>query len=149
MERHKKVIAYTDGGSRGNPGEAAYGVAIYDEHHAAIKLFGKRLGIKTNNEAEYAGVVAALEKIKELFGSTHARKMDVEVRMDSELVCKQLNGIYRVKKEHLKPFVFTIWNLKPDFGSIRFVHVPREKNKEADRMVNAALDGHRSASDEM
>ena len=135
MEGHKKVIAYTDGGSRGNPGQAAYGVALFDDRHELIKAFGERPGIKTNNEAEYAGVVGALKKI------------NVEVRMDSELVCRQLNGIYKVEKEHLWPFFMAIWNLRGDFASIRFVHVPREDNKEADKMVNLALDGGSGATD--
>ncbi len=147
MEAHKKIIAYTDGGSRGNPGQAAYGVALFDEHHEPIKSFGERLGIKTNNEAEYAGVVAALKKIRALFGKEKSKKMDIEVRMDSELVCRQLNGIYKLEKEHLWPYFMAIWNLRGDFASIRFVHVPREKNKEADKMVNIALDGEDDTTD--
>jgi ribonuclease HI len=147
MEGNKKIIAYTDGGSRGNPGPAAYGVALFDERHESIKSFGVCIGTKTNNEAEYAGVVAALKKIKALFGKEKSKKLSVEVRMDSELVCKQLNGIYKVEKEHLWPFFMAIWNLRGDFASIHFVHVPREKNKEADKMVNIALDGGDGATD--
>ncbi|MEK9175349.1 MAG: ribonuclease HI family protein [Patescibacteria group bacterium] len=141
MEAHKKIIIYTDGGSRGNPGPAALGVAIYDARGAPIKLYGEKLGIKTNNEAEYLAVVSGLKKIKALFGKEKAKKMHIEIRMDSELVKKQLNGEYRTEQEHLFPFFMAIWNLKLDFAIVTFVHIQREKNREADRMVNEALDG--------
>ncbi len=146
MESSQKIIIYTDGGSRGNPGEAALGVSIHDAKGDVIKQFGERLGIKTNNEAEYSAVVAALKKTKALFGKEKTKKMDVEVRMDSELVCRQLNGIYKIEGEHLWPLFIAIWNLKTDFARVIFVHVPREKNKDADRMVNEALDGDNSQS---
>ena len=141
MEADKKIIVYTDGGSRGNPGQAALGVAIYDGEGKPIKLYGEKLGVKTNNEAEYAAVVSGLKKVKALFGKEKTKKMHVEMRMDSELVKKQLTGVYRIEQEHLFPSFIAIWNLKLDFASVTFVHVPREKNREADRMVNEALDG--------
>ena len=141
MEADKKIIVYTDGGSRGNPGQAALGVAIYYGEGKPIKLYGEKLGVKTNNEAEYAAVVSGLKKVKALFGKEKTKKMHVEMRMDSELVKKQLTGVYRIEQEHLFPSFIAIWNLKLDFASVTFVHVPREKNREADRMVNEALDG--------
>ncbi len=140
METDQKIIAYTDGGSRGNPGPAALGVVIQDAAGATIKAYGEALGVKTNNEAEYAAVVSALKKIKQTFGKEKAKKISVEVRMDSELVMRQLTGIYRIETEHLFPLFMAIWNLRLDFGQVVFVHVPREKNKDADRMVNEALD---------
>ena len=141
MEADKKIIIYTDGGSRGNPGPAALGVAIYDAKSHPIKLYGEKLGTKTNNEAEYMAVVSGLKKVKALFGKDKVKKMHVEIRMDSELVKKQLSGEYRTEQEHLFPFFMAIWNLKLDFASVTFVHIPREKNREADRMVNETLDG--------
>ena len=140
MESYKKIIIYTDGGSRGNPGQAALGFVIQGEKGQTIKEHGERLGIKTNNEAEYMAVVAALKKAKAFFGKEKTKKMSVEIRMDSELLMRQLNGIYKIEKEHLWPFFIAIWNLKLDFATVIFVHVPREQNKAADRMVNQALD---------
>ncbi|KKT41422.1 MAG: Ribonuclease H [Candidatus Giovannonibacteria bacterium GW2011_GWA2_44_13b] len=140
MEKDKKVIVYTDGGSRGNPGEAAIGVCIMDEKGSPIKGYGERLGVKTNNEAEYAAVISALKKLKALYGKEKTKKMEVEMRMDSELVMKQLTGVYKVETEHIVPLFVAIWNLKIDFAKVTFSHVPRENNKEADRLVNEALD---------
>ena len=140
METNQKIIAYTDGGSRGNPGPAALGVVIQDVHGTVLKAYGEALGVKTNNEAEYAAVVSALKKIRQTFGKEKAKKMSVEVRMDSELVMRQLTGVYRIETEHLFPFFMAIWNLRLDFDEVLFTHVPREKNKDADRMVNETLD---------
>jgi ribonuclease HI len=143
MESNKKtekLIIYTDGGSRGNPGEAAIGVVIQDSNGEKIKEYGERLGIKTNNEAEYTAVVFALKKVKQLFGKEKAKKMNIEMRMDSQLAVRQLSGQYKIETEKLFPLFIAVWNLKMDFASIHFVHVPREKNKEADRMVNESLD---------
>ncbi|MDO8523274.1 MAG: ribonuclease HI family protein [bacterium] len=135
-----KIITYTDGGSRGNPGEAAIGVYIQDAEGNLIKEYGDRLGIKTNNEAEYAAVISALKKIKALYGKEKTKKMEVEMRLDSELVVRQLSGQYKVETEHIVPLFMAVWNLKLDFARVSFNHVPREKNKDADRLVNEALD---------
>ncbi|HEY4497889.1 MAG TPA: ribonuclease HI family protein [Candidatus Paceibacterota bacterium] len=142
MERNKnqKIIIYADGGSRGNPGEAAIGFVIADEKGNAIKKHGERLGVKTNNEAEYAAVIAALKKAKALFGKEKTKTLSVEVRMDSELVVRQLTGKYKIQEERLFPLFIAMWNLQQDFASISFTHIPREQNKEADRLVNEALD---------
>ncbi|MDP2668600.1 MAG: ribonuclease HI family protein [bacterium] len=140
MENHQKIITYTDGGSRGNPGEAAIGVHIQDAEGHSIKEYGERLGVKTNNEAEYAAVISALKKIKALYGKEKTKKIEVEMRMDSELVMKQLTGQYKIEAEHIVPLFVAVWNLKMDFAKVSFSHVPREKNKDADRLVNEALD---------
>ena len=140
MKRTEKIIVYTDGGSRGNPGSAALGVVIKDEVGHTLKSYGKSLGVATNNEAEYSAVVSALQKLKALFGKEKIKDMDVEVRMDSELVKKQLNGEYKIEEERLFPFFIKVWNLKMDFGVISFRHIPREQNREADALVNKALD---------
>jgi len=138
---HKeKLIVYTDGGSRGNPGPAAIGVVIKDADGRTIKSYGEAIGEKTNNEAEYTAVIFALKKIKALRGRERAKTMAIEFRMDSQLVVRQLNGEYKIEEERLFPLFIAIWNLRMDFGKISFGHVPREKNREADRMVNEALD---------
>ena len=142
----EKLIVYTDGGARGNPGPAALGVVIRDSKGNLIKKYGEALGIKTNNEAEYAAVISALKKIKALYGGKKIKKMSVEVRADSEFVVRQLNGEYKIEEERLFPPFIKVWNLKMDFGKISFTHVPREKNREADRMVNEALDGKKTGS---
>ena len=136
-----RLIVYTDGGSRGNPGPAALGVAIADAKGKILKTYGETLGVKTNNEAEYEAVIFALKKIKALVGGKRADEMEIEVRTDSELLVKQLNHEYKIESKTVIPLFIKIWNAMPDFKSVKFVHIPREKNKEADRMVNLALDG--------
>ena len=136
----EKLIVYTDGGSRGNPGEAAIGVVICDKKENSIKEYGEAIGVKTNNEAEYAAVISALKKIKALFGKEKTKKMEVSFKMDSEFVMKQLNGEYKIEEERMQPLFIAVWNLKMDFARVTFSHVRREQNKEADRLVNEALD---------
>lgn len=146
MTSREKIVIYTDGGSRGNPGAAAIGVAMQDVKGHPIKGWGKAIGIATNNEAEYEAVVYALQKAKALFGSKKAQNTSVEVRMDSKLVASQLSGEYKIEEERLFPFFIKIWNLKMDFAKVSFAHVPREQNKTADRLVNEALDAKESGS---
>ena len=136
----QKLIIHTDGGSRGNPGPSAIGVVFKNENGEIIKKYGEFLGTKTNNEAEYEAVIFALKKAKALFGKDAAHKMQIIVKMDSELVVKQLNGEYKIEQERLFPYFIAIWNLKMDFGKIEFRHIPREQNKEADALVNETLD---------
>ena len=140
MSAKEKIIVYTDGGARGNPGPAAIGVVIQDAAGHTIKSYGKAIGETTNNEAEYQAAVFALQKAKALFGKKNTKAMQIEVRMDSELVMRQLSGEYKIEEERLFPYFIKIWNLKMDFGRVSFVHVPREKNRAADRLVNEALD---------
>ncbi len=134
MERDKITI-YCDGGSRGNPGPAAIGVFIPQ----FPKEYSKYLGEATNNEAEYQAVIFALKKIKQLIGKAKAKKESIEVRMDSELVVNQLNGNYKIKEKNLIPFFIEIWNLKQDFGEVKFIQIPREENQRADKLVNREL----------
>jgi|SRR3989344_2997849 len=137
----KKIIIYTDGGSRGNPGKAAIGVVFCNEKEQVIKKFGEYLGDNlTNNDAEYNAIIFALKKFKAVFGKAIAQTSDVELRSDSELVVKQLNGEYRLSDPKIQQFFIEIWNLKFDFKSVKFKHIPREKNREADKLVNEALD---------
>ncbi len=140
MSAKEKIIIYTDGGARGNPGPAAIGVVIQDAAGHPIKSYGKAIGDTTNNEAEYQAVLFALQKAKALFGKKNTKAMEVEMRMDSELVMRQLGGEYKIEEERLFPYFIKIWNLKMDFGRVSFTHVPRERNREADRLVNEALD---------
>ncbi len=136
-----KLIIYTDGGSRGNPGLAGAGVVICDEGGAALKKYSECLGEKTNNEAEYEAVILALKKVKALYGKEKIKEIEVEVRSDSELVVKQLNHQYKVEEPGLQPLFIKVWNMLIDFGEVKFCHVPRERNKEADKLVNECLDG--------
>lgn len=135
-EDMQKIIVYTDGGSRGNPGPAALGVYI----ETLEKRFGEFLGTKTNNEAEYAAIVAALKKVKSLIGKEQAKKAAVECRMDSELACRQLNHQYKIENARLQPLFLEVWNLMLDFAEVKFVHVPREQNTVADAEANRAMD---------
>ena len=144
MEKEKqakeRMSIYTDGGSRGNPGRAAIGVVLKDGSGHTIKTYGKAIGIRTNNEAEYEAVVFALAKVKALFGTLRAKALSLDCYMDSELVMRQLDGKYKIEEERLFPLFIKIWNARIDFASIAFHHIPREKNKEADQMVNEVLD---------
>ncbi|MDI6717831.1 MAG: ribonuclease HI family protein [Patescibacteria group bacterium] len=132
----EKIIIYTDGGSRGNPGESALGIYIPKFE----KKYSEYLGIKTNNEAEYEAVIFALKKAKQLIGKEKSKKTEIEIKSDSELIIMQLSGEYKLKEEKLiQPFI-KIWNLKQDFKKVIFTHIFREQNKKADTMVNKELD---------
>ncbi len=141
--QREKIIIYTDGGARGNPGLAAIGIVMRDKADRVIKSYGKAIGTATNNEAEYQAVVFALQKAKAILGSKKAKEMMIDMRMDSEFVIRQLSGRYKIEQERLFPHFIKIWNLKMDFADVSFTHVPREKNKDADRLVNEALDADR------
>ena len=130
----EKYIINTDGGSRGNPGPSGIGAVV------GGKEYSQSIGSTTNNVAEYSAVVFALKKAKQLLTKAKAKKTHVELRTDSELLVKQLNAEYKIKDNDLIPLFIEVWNLKQGFASIEFVHVLREKNKEADRLVNKALD---------
>ena len=137
----KKFIIYTDGGSRGNPGKAAIGVVICNEKEQEVKKYGEYLGDNlTNNEAEYAAVISALKKFKAAFGKAVAESTEILIKSDSEFLVKQMNAEYKVEAEKIQPLFMQIWNLKMDFKAVKFRHIMREQNKEADRLVNEALD---------
>jgi len=133
-----KLTIYTDGGARGNPGPAAIGVVISDKR--SVIRYSKFIGKATNNEAEYQAIIFALQKVKALFGKKKAKEMEIEIKTDSELVFKQLNHQYKIKEKNLIPFFIKVWNLEMDFKKVFFTHIPREKNKEADKLVNQELD---------
>ena len=130
----EKIVIYTDGGSRGNPGPSAVGFVINNKEYAEY------IGEGTNNEAEYKAVIYALKKIKAVFGKERIKNAEADVKSDSELLIKQLNGEYKVAEPRIQSLFIEVWNLKIDFGKVKFTLIPREKNKEADRLVNEALD---------
>lgn len=127
------MIINTDGGARGNPGPGACGIVIKDRNGNIVRRRGKYLGICTNNEAEYNGLILGLESALELGADS------VEVNMDSELVVKQLTGKYRVKEPRLAQLYFKAKALEQKFSGVRYLAVKRERNKDADAIVNQVL----------
>jgi len=137
MAKHDKLIVYCDGGSRGNPGPSAIGVAFKNSAGETIKTYAEYLGENmTNNQAEYGAVVFAMGKAK-LLG---AKGGELEFFLDSELVVMQLSQKYKIKDVKLGSLFVKIWNMTMDFKKVTYHHVPREQNKLADRLVNEALD---------
>ena len=137
MQNYNKVKVYSDGGARGNPGPAAIGAVIYNLQATSYKLvkkYSKYIGRATNNQAEYQAVILGLQKAKSLGAKV------ADCFLDSELVVKQLNHQYKVKDKDLGPFFLKIWNLSQSFKEVNFHYIPREQNKEADKLVNLALD---------
>jgi queuosine biosynthesis protein QueD len=127
-------VLWTDGASRGNPGPAATGFVILDADGAEVAAGGRYLGIATNNVAEYEAVLEGLRAALEL----GLRSLDV--RLDSELVVRQLSGRYKVKDEKLKPLHRAAVELIDAFEAVEIVHVPRERNEHADALANEAID---------
>jgi len=139
----KKITIYTDGGSRGNPGSGAIGTIFCNEKGQIFKKYSEYLGDNlTNNEVEYQAVVFALQKFRALFGKKLTKNTEIEIKSDSELLIKQLNGEYKILDSKIQPLFLKIWNLKIDFKKIKFILISRGKNKEADGLVNEALDNH-------
>jgi ribonuclease HI len=128
------TTAYIDGGSRGNPGPAGYGVQIIDDQGAVVAELHESVGMATNNVAEYRGLLAALAWAID-HGVTR-----LHIRSDSELLVRQLKGEYRVKNPGLQPLYQEARALIARLGTVRFEHVRRELNKEADRLANLAMD---------
>ena len=134
------ITLFTDGGSRGNPGPAAIGVHIVDASGTVLKQVAETIGNATNNYAEYWAVVRALQSAQEHFGK-HTKDTQFVLKLDSELVKKQLNNEYQIKEPGLVPLFIEIHNMRvASFPNLIFIHLPREQNKEADKLVNQALD---------
>lgn len=132
----KVATLFTDGGARGNPGPAAIGFVLSQMGNVPLE-YGEYIGHATNNQAEYRALLAGL---------TEAKKQNIQTVtcfLDSELVVKQVRGEYRVKNEELKELLAEIKKLFSAFTSLTFQHVPRSKNKIADRLVNEALDAQK------
>jgi ribonuclease HI len=128
------IVAYIDGGARGNPGPAGYGVRVEQPDGTLIEEFGEAIGIATNNVAEYRGLLAALEWAK-----GHGHKQ-VHVRSDSLLLVQQMLGRFKVKHPGLQPLYAKARLLAHEIGRVTFEHVRREKNADADRLANVAMD---------
>jgi ribonuclease HI len=128
------IVAYIDGGARGNPGPAGYGVRIEDEGGTLVEEFGESIGIATNNVAEYRGLLAALE-----WARRHGHHA-LHVRSDSLLLVQQMLGNYKVKHEGLQPLHARARLLAHEIGRVTYEHVRRESNAHADRLANAAMD---------
>jgi ribonuclease HI len=128
---------FADGGSRGNPGPAASGAVLFDESGAVLREIGTYLGVATNNVAEWTGLLMGLEAALELGID------DLSVRLDSELVVKQISGAYRVKHEGLIPLHAKAKLLLRKFARVDVKHVRRKENAAADALVNQVLDAYR------
>ncbi len=131
--KNKRIELYIDGGSRGNPGPAGIGVVILDASGKKIRDISKYIGETTNNIAEYNALLYGLEEALIL------RADDVKINLDSELVAKQISGDYRVKDPNIRPLFERALNMLKSFKSFEVEHIEREKNKEADKLVNKAI----------
>lgn len=136
MNKTEKLIVNIDGGSKGNPGPAAIGVIIKNKEK---KEYSKFIGETTNNEAEYQALIFALKKIKSLYGKKKIKDFEVEVYSDSELLVKQLRGEYKIVDEKIQSLFLKAWNLKLNFGQVKFKLIPRDENRQADNLVKQVL----------
>lgn len=135
-----EIRVFTDGGARGNPGPAAIGVYIEDQNGKKLAEIGKKIGATTNNVAEYKAVIEALNwafENQKMF----ARNTKILFFLDSLLVCSQINGEWKIKDENLRSLYFAVKQKEGELNlSVSYSYIPREKNKKADFLVNAALD---------
>ncbi|MCK5450961.1 MAG: ribonuclease HI family protein, partial [Candidatus Omnitrophica bacterium] len=130
----KELIIFTDGGSRGNPGPSAVGAVLFNKEGDIVEKISEYIGTATNNVAEYMAVIYGLQE------AVYYGAEKVVLKLDSQLVARQLRGEYRVKDKHLKKFFGLAVNLLRGIKSVDIKEIPREKNKEADFLVNKALD---------
>ncbi len=146
----KKITIYTDGGSRGNPGPAGAGIVFRNEQNKIFKKYSCYLGDNfTNNEAEYLAVILALKNFKKFFGTKIAKVSTICLKVDSQLLVKQMKGKYKVKSPEIQKLFLEVWNLKTEFQDIKFKFIKREKNKEADALVNEALDDQQKTNNKL
>ncbi|NCU44766.1 ribonuclease HI family protein [Candidatus Falkowbacteria bacterium] len=131
---HDYLISYTDGGARGNPGPSGIGVVLQNKDGETIGEWSEFLGIATNNQAEYKALLLALKQAVAL------GVVELDCRLDSELVVKQLKGEYKVKHPDLKPLFEQAKSLISQIKNVSFKHIPRELNKQADQLANQAMD---------
>lgn len=130
-----KLIVYTDGASRGNPGLSAYGFSIQDDRGNILYKESKYIGVATNNYAEYSAVLNALEYVEK-----HFKKAEAIFLIDSKLVVEQLSGRFKIKSANLKPLIQKIKGIEYKLNLVSYSHIPRERNKLADFLANSALD---------
>jgi ribonuclease HI len=128
------IVIYIDGGARGNPGPAGYGVRVEDAAGALIEEFGDSIGVATNNVAEYRALIAGLEWAR------RNEQTDVLLRSDSLLLVQQMKGVYKVKNAGLQPLHARARLLAHDIGRVAYEHVGRARNAHADRLANTAMD---------
>ncbi len=128
-----KLIIHTDGVSKGNPGQAAIGFIIRNEKGGLVASISKNIGRATNNQAEYRAIIAALEEALPVYADK------IELNSDSELVVRQIKGQYRVRKEALRPLYQRVKQLQGRLKTFEIKHIPRQQNREADKLANAAL----------
>jgi ribonuclease HI len=132
---------YTDGGSRGNPGVAGAGAVVQTASGEVLKKISQPLGQATNNEAEYRAVILGLETVKKMLSKDKLKNLQLEIRLDSELVGRQLSGQYQIKEASLFPWFIKVWNLRvTDFPHLTFKTIRREDNSVADALANEAMD---------
>ena len=138
----ENLIINTDGGARGNPGPAAVGVVIKTENDKIIKRISRNIGITTNNEAEYQALITALEYLAENSGNLSLKSVKtIKIFIDSSLIVNQVNGLFKVKNSRLREHIYRIRELEQEIPvSIVYNLIPREKNRQADQLVNLALD---------
>lgn len=128
------LTVFCDGGSRGNPGKSAFGFVAYHDGQIVKEGAGK-IGIATNNFAEYTALIKALEWL-----SRNQKGQELKINMDSQLVVSQLNGVYKVKNATIRGLLFKVRELEGSFAKITYRHIPREQNAHADELVNKVLD---------
>ena len=133
-----KIRIFSDGAARGNPGPSAVGIVI--ETEGGKRTYREFIGYATNNEAEYKALIFALQKVKLISGKAKSKKLSLDCFLDSELIVKQLNHKYKVLEENIQKYFLLLWNLSTDFKEVKYSHIPRSKNSEADRLANLALD---------
>jgi len=130
----ERIIIYSDGGARGNPGPAGLGAVLLDENKNVLAEISEFIGHATNNQAEYKALLAALYKAVELQGQK------IQCYLDSQLIVRQMQGIYKIKNPELREIYLEIQSIIKNFESCEFFHIKRELNKHADRLVNQAID---------
>lgn len=140
MIKSMRFTIHADGGARGNPGPSGAGAMIRDEFGVSVASVSKFLGHQTNNFAEYEAVILAFEALTNLVLSEERETTEVAVKLDSELIVKQMNGLYKVRHPVLKEQKARLAEVAAAFGTVTFSHVPREQNSDADALANEAMD---------
>lgn len=134
----QELTIHTDGGARGNPGPAGIGITIKEKDKALLE-FGAYIGPATNNEAEYTALITALERAKKI-GTHKPVNTRIHCYLDSELVVKQLNGVYKLNNPRMRALAEKTKITALEFAHVSYTHIPREKNSEADALYNEAID---------
>ncbi|MDO8408231.1 MAG: reverse transcriptase-like protein [bacterium] len=135
-----RYTIHADGGARGNPGPAGAGAMIRDELGNSVAAVSKFLGHRTNNFAEYEAVILAFEELAKIVPPASHKKTGVAVKMDSELVVKQMNKVYKVKHPVMKEQAARLERASSPFGTVTYTHIPRAQNSDADALANEAMD---------